>query len=200
LEDSHLEALYLVRHGETAWTKTGQHTGRTDLPLTDQGRTDAIYLRERFQNGAFDRVFTSPLQRARQTCDLAGFAGVATVMEDLTEWNYGDYEGLTSRQIRSGRPDWDLFRHGCPQGESVAQVAARADRVLAAVRLASRRVLIFSSGHISRVIAARWLGCDAVFGRHLTLAPVSVSLLTFEHGLADPVIGLWNDVSTQRNR
>jgi probable phosphoglycerate mutase len=184
------DSVYLVRHGETAWSKTGQHTGRTDLELTEQGERDAVRL-----GGGLtvDKVFTSPLKRALRTCELAGFGGAATILDGLVEWNYGAYEGKTSQEIRAGRPDWELFRDGCPDGESVAQISARVDAVIAGLRQFAGNVLIFSSGHVLRVLAARWLGCEAAFGRYLALDPTSLSQLGFEHGHEDPVLRLWND-------
>ncbi len=157
-----LQIIYLARHGETAWTLSGQHTGLTDLPLTEHGEQNAIHLGERLKGLAFAKVFTSPLQRARRTCELAGFDAVAEIDPDLVEWNYGDYEGLTSAQVHAKNPDWKLFRDGCPGGETVAQIGARADRVVARVRAIQGNVLLFSSGHILRVLASRWLGLPAV--------------------------------------
>src|SRR6266478_3360273 len=153
--DDQLPVIYIARHGETAWTITGQHTGLTDLPLTPQGQSNARGLADRLKGLVFSKVFTSPLQRARQTCALAGFGSLAEVDSDLVEWNYGEYEGLTSAQIRVKRPDWQLFRDGCPGGESPGQVIARADSVLRRVRAVKGDALLFSSGHFIRVLAAR---------------------------------------------
>lgn len=186
------DKLYLVRHGETAWSRTGQHTGRTDLELTEQGRLDATQLGIRLRTLQVDRVFTSPLQRARVTCELSGFGAQATMMQELLEWDYGAYEGRTSAQIRAERADWDLFRDGCPGGESVLDITRRADSALTAIGAISGTVLVFSSGHLLRVLAARWLGCEASCGRYLGLDPASLSLLGFEHG-RDPIIRTWND-------
>jgi broad specificity phosphatase PhoE len=188
-----MEKLYLVRHGETAWSKTGQHTGRTDIELTEQGKLDATRLGECLKSLKVDRVFTSPLKRARGTCELCGFGSQATTMEELLEWDYGSYEGKTSVQIRADRPDWDLFKDGCPEGESVVDISSRADRALTAFGEIDGTVLVFSSGHLLRVLAARWLGCEASFGRYLGLDPASLSLLGFEHGQRDPIIRSWND-------
>lgn len=188
-----LPQVWLARHGETAWSLSGQHTGRTDLPLTPRGEHNAALLGKRLRGRTFEAVFTSPLQRARRTCEIAGFGDVAIVEPDLVEWNYGEYEGLTSKQILERNPNWDLFRDGCPGGESVAQIAARADRVIAKVRAVSGDVLAFGSGHILRVIAARWLGVDASHGRYLALDTATVSTLGYLHGPDDPVIRLWND-------
>lgn len=190
---SMLPVLYVARHGETAWSLSGQHTGLTDLPLTERGEADAARLAGRLLGIEVSMVLVSPLQRARRTCELAGFGGVATPDPDLTEWNYGDYEGRTTRQILAERPDWQLFRDGCPGGESPAQVAARADRVVARVRASAGSALVFSSGHVMRVLAARWLGLEPRAGRSFVLGTGSLSILGYEHDLAEPVIRLWND-------
>jgi probable phosphoglycerate mutase len=188
-----LPIVYLARHGETAWSLSGQHTGMTDIPLTERGERNARRLGDRLRGMTFTRVFTSPLQRARRTCELAGFGAVATVDPDLVEWNYGDYEGRTSESIHQERPDWQLFRDGCPGGESVAQISARADRVIAGLRTVNGDVLLFSSGHFLRVLAARWCGLDASAGRLFYLGTATLSALGYEHNLRDPVIRLWND-------
>jgi probable phosphoglycerate mutase len=183
--------LSLARHGETAWSLSGQHTGLTDIPLTEKGEQDARRLGERLREMTFARVFTSPLERARRTCELAGFGNVAVADPDLVEWNYGDYEGRTSKEILAERPDWQLFRDGCPGGESPEQVASRADRVVAKARAVGGDVLVFSSGHFLRMVGARWLGMDPIWGRCFYLMTASLSQLSYEHAL--PVIGLWND-------
>ena len=189
-----LPTIYLARHGETAWTLTGQHTGRTDLPLTEAGERNARRLGERLKRRTFAKVFTSPLQRAVRTCELAGFGPVAEVDVDLVEWDYGKYEGLTTAEIRAGRPDWQLFRDGCPGGESPKKVAARADRVVSRVRAVQGDVLLFSSGHFIRVLAARWIGIQpAVSARSFMLSTASLSALGYENDLSRPVIRLWND-------
>jgi probable phosphoglycerate mutase len=188
-------SIYVARHGETAWSLSGQHTGLTDLPLTENGERNARALGQRLKGHTFARVFTSPLQRARRTCELAGFGNVAAVDRELVEWNYGDYEGLTSADIHKKRPDWQLFRDGCPGGESVAEVGARADRVLTRLKAIDGDVLIFSSGHISRVLGARWIGLEPAGGKLLLLSTASLSILGYEHGKGDPVLRLWNDVS-----
>jgi broad specificity phosphatase PhoE len=191
-----LPVVTLARHGETAWSLSGQHTGLTDLPLTERGERDARRLRDRLKGRSFARVFTSPLARARKTCELAGFGAVATVDPDLVEWNYGKYEGRTTAQILAERPGWDLFRDGCPDGESPAEIAARADRVVARMRAVPGEVLIFSSGHFLRTLGARWIGLDPDGGRCFLLSTASVSVLGFEHdSAAEPVIRLWNDTS-----
>jgi probable phosphoglycerate mutase len=191
---SRLPIVHLARHGETAWSLTGRHTGLSDLPLTERGERDARRLAGRLAGLTFARVFKSPLVRASRTCELAGFGGVAVVDRDLVEWDYGEYEGITSAQIRKTRPDWDLFRDGCPGGETPRQVAARADRVIERIRAAEGDVLVFSSGHFIRVLAARWIGTGVpVPGRKFMLATASLSALGYEHDLAHPVIRLWND-------
>jgi broad specificity phosphatase PhoE len=189
-----LPIIYLARHGETAWTVSGQHTGRTDLPLTEAGERNARRLGERLEGRTFAQVFTSPLQRAVRTCKLAGFGEVAEVDVDLVEWDYGEYEGLTKAEIRAGRPDWHLFRDGCPGGESPKKVAARADRVVRRVRAVRGDVLLFSSGHFIRVLAARWIGIEpAVSAQSFMLSTASLSALGYENDLSRPVIRLWND-------
>jgi len=189
-----LPIVYLARHGETPWTITGQHTGLTDLPLTERGERNARRLGERLKRLTFAQVFTSPLQRARRTCELAGFGAVAEVDPDLVEWDYGEFEGWTSADILQEWPGWQLFRDGCPGGESVAQVGARADRVVSRLRAVAGNVLVFSSGHFIRVLAARWLGADLLApGKHFMLTTASLSAVGYEHNLSRPVIRLWND-------
>lgn len=186
--------IYLARHGETAWSLSGQHTGLTDLALTERGERNARQLGQRLSGLAFAKVFTSPLQRAVRTSELAGFAAVAEIDRDLLEWNYGDYEGRRTAEILVERPDWQLFRDGCPGGESPSQVGARADRVVRRLRAIQGDVLLFSSGHFLRVLAACWLGLDAAAGKFFLLSTASVSVLSYEHNLSEPVIRLWNDI------
>lgn len=188
-----LPLIHLVRHGATAWALSGQHTGRTDIPLTEQGEQAARKLGDRLRGGTYAYVFTSPLQRARRTCELAGYGEKAEVDPDLVEWDYGAFEGLTTAEIRRQRPGWELFRDGCPGGESSADVAARADRVIARLRAAGGNALVFSSGHILRVLAARWCGADPALGRNLYLGTAAVCTLGYDHGPDEPVIRLWND-------
>jgi probable phosphoglycerate mutase len=190
-----LQSIYLVRHGETAWSLTGQHTGLTDLPLTARGERNARRLGERLMNQAFAGVFTSPSQRARRTCQLAGFASTVQVKRDLAEWNYGIFEGRRTKEIRSEYPDWQLFRHGCPGGESPEQVAARAGDVLNQIRAIKGDALIFSSGHFLRVLAARWLGLEPAAGKFLALSTASLSVIGYEHNSSQPAIRMWNDTS-----
>ena len=191
--DQQLPLVYLVRHGETAWSLTGQHTGLTDIPLTEQGELNARRLGERLRDLNLSRVFTSPLMRAARTGELAGFGSVATPDPDLVEWNYGIYDGKTSDEIHRQRPDWRLFRDGCPQGESVEEIGRRADRVIARVRAIDANVLLFSSSHFLRVLAARWVGLEPSGGQHLFLDTASLSILGYEHMKRNPVIRLWND-------
>lgn len=190
--DKELPVIYLARHGETAWSLTGQHTGLTDLPLTAHGERNARHLGERLRGMRFAKVFTSPLQRALRTCELAGFKASAEVDRDLVEWNYGDYEGKRTIEIRAENPGWQLFRDGCPGGESPEQIAARADRVVKRLRTIRGDALIFSSGHFLRVLTARWLGLEPVAGKFFTLDTASLSELGYERDLSAPVIRLWN--------
>jgi len=189
-----LAVIYIARHGNTAWTHSGQHTGLTDLPLTPDGERNAVRLGERLKGMSFAKVFTSTLQRASRTCELAGFGTWAETDPDLVEWDYGKYEGLTSAQILQKNPSWDLFRDGAPQGESPAQIGERADRVIERIRRVADDVLLFSSGHFIRVLTARWLGLTpAAGGRYFLLNPASLSAVGYEHNLSRPVIRLWND-------
>ena len=195
-----LQVVYLARHGETAWSISGQHTGLTDLPLTRRGECNARRLGERLKGLEFARVFASPLQRAKRTCELAGFGSTTEVDRDLVEWDYGRYEGLRTADIHAMRPDWEMFRDGFPGGESFDQIAARADRVVERVRSIDGAALLFSSGHFLRVLAARWLGLKPQSARYFLLSTASLSTLTYEHNPSQPVIGFWNDthhVSTQ---
>ncbi|HTO70086.1 MAG TPA: histidine phosphatase family protein [Myxococcota bacterium] len=187
-----LPLVVLARHGETAWTLTGQHTGRTDLPLTPRGEDAARRLGARLRERSFRRVLTSPLQRALRTCALAGVGEAAEVDPDLVEWDYGKYEGRTSAEIRAEQPNWDLFRDGCPGGESAEQVGARADRVVARLRAADGDVALFSSAHFLRVLTARWLGLAPAAGRYFVLGTASLSTLGYEHDRREPVVARWN--------
>jgi broad specificity phosphatase PhoE len=188
-----LPEIYLARHGETAWTISHQHTGRTDIPLTERGEGNALSLALRLQGMSFETVLVSPMQRAMRTCELAGFGPRAEVDPDLLEWDYGQYEGLTTAQVRKERPDWDLFRDGCPGGESVAAVGDRADRAIARLRAIEGRTILFGHSHFFRVLAVRWLGLNASDGRLFLLGTASLSLLGYEHSRKEPVVRLWND-------
>jgi len=185
--------IYLARHGETAWTITGQHTGLTDLALTERGEDNARRLGEVLRGLTFAKVFSSPLRRAVRTCELAGFKSVAEIDRDLVEWDYGDYEGRLTVDILRERPGWQLFRDGCPGGESPQQVAARADRVISRVRAVTGNVLLFSSGHFLRVLATRWIDIEPVNGQSLMLSTASLSALSYENSLSQPAIRFWND-------
>ena len=189
-----LPIVYLARHGETAWTVSGQHTGLTDLPLTERGERTARQLGERLKGLTFSLVLTSPLQRAARTCELAGFKPLAEVDKDLVEWDYGQYEGRRTVEIRAERPDWELFRDGCPGGESPQQVSVRADRIVRRARAAPGDVLLFTSGHFLRVLAVRWLGLEpSVNCKFFMLSTTSLSALGYEHERSRPVIRLWNE-------
>jgi broad specificity phosphatase PhoE len=188
-----LPTIYLARHGETAWSLSGQHTGRTDIPLTERGERNARRLGERLKGLTFAKVFTSPLQRAVRTCELAGYGAVAEVDQNLLEWDYGKYEGITSAEIHAKRPDWDLFRDGGPGGELPEQVGVRADRVIKSVRAVHADVLLFSSAHFLRVLAARWLALPPAGGRYFLLGTASLSALSYEHNESRPAIRFWDD-------
>lgn len=185
------ERIVLVRHGETEWSSSGQHTGRTDLPLVEAGREQARALAPALRAQAFGRVLSSPLRRARETCELTGFGSVVELREELHEWDYGEYEGLTTPQIRAARPDWDLWRDGCPGGESPAQVSARADRLIASLTGADGDVLVFAHGHILRVLSARWLEMPVNAGARLALTAGALSVLGHER--ETQVLERWNE-------
>ena len=189
-------SLYLIRHGETAWSISGQHTGRTDIPLTARGEQDARTMRERLRAVTFSRVFTSPRRRASRTCELVGLDPVADVEPDLVEWDYGDYEGQRSVDIRKGRPEWNLFRDGCPNGESPAEVSGRADRLISEIRTLQGNIAAFSHGHFGRALAARWIGLSVSHAQHFLLSTASLSILRYEqNSTTESSIALWNAVS-----
>ncbi|RYE88140.1 MAG: histidine phosphatase family protein [Myxococcales bacterium] len=190
---SKLPELWLVRHGETEWSKSGQHTGRTDIPLTATGQVMAARIAHALAGRTFGKVLSSPLGRAFETCRLAGLADRAERRDDLLEWNYGDYEGLTTPHIRTTRPGWFIWDDGCPNGESAADVAARVDRVIAEARATPGDVVVFAHGHVLRVLAARWLGLEPGAGRYLALSTATVSVLGYEREQA--VVHRWNDGS-----
>jgi probable phosphoglycerate mutase len=194
-----LQTVYLVRHGETAWSLSGQHAGRTDIPLTARGEDEAAELGRRLRGVPFVRVMTSPRQRARQTCELAALSPAAETEPGLAEWDYGDYEGLRSADILRQRPDWNLFRDGCPGGESPAQVSDRADRLIARLRGMPGDIALFSHGHFGRVLGARWIGLPVRQAQCLLLDTASISVLDYEHHRRDePVIAIWNAGSPDR--
>jgi len=188
-----LPEVYLVRHGETAWSLSGQHTGRTDIPLTERGERDAQELSTRLQGLSFAKVFSSPLQRARRTSDLAGFGESAEIDPDLMEWDYGAYEGRRTLDIRAECPGWRLFEDGCPGGETLAEVSARAERVIARIRALESNVLVFAHGHLLRILIARWIAMPALEARRLYLETASLSVLGYDHDLDEPVIRMLND-------
>ncbi len=189
-------SIFLIRHGETEWSLSGRHTGRTDIPLTERGEQDARTLGARLRDRTFVRVFTSPLQRARRTCALAALVPKAEVAADLAEWDYGEYEGQLSADIRHTRPDWNLFRDGCPGGEIPAQVSERVDRFIARLRALDGNVALFSHGHLGRVLAARWLGLPVADAQKFLLGTASLSILGSEPSHPEvPVIALWNSSS-----
>jgi probable phosphoglycerate mutase len=200
LVSSKLPRLFLARHGDTEWTDSRRKTGRTDLPLNERGEVRARQIGQRLQQFSFAQVFTSPLQRASRTCVLAGYGDVAESNCDLVEWDYGRYEGSLTADILQEQPGWELFRDGCPGGESPQDVAGRADRFISRVLAADGDVLAFSSGHIIRMIAARWLGLPPNAGRFFYCRPASVGVLGFEHESKDePIIGLWNFVRQMKD-
>lgn len=185
--------LYLIRHGETAWSLSGKHTGCTDIPLTVHGEEEARALAPRLEQIRFTEVLTSPLQRARQTCELVGLAPMANIEQNLSEWDYGDYEGLRTVDIRKVRPHWDVFHDGCPNGESPAQIADRADRLIAHLSTLSGNVALFSHGQFGCVFGARWIGLSPTEGRHFSLGPASLCILSYNPHHPDVrVIALWN--------
>ena len=182
--------VWLVRHGETEWSAAGRHTGSTDLPLTEHGKQDARAVAPALREHTFAAVLTSPLRRARETCELAGLAGSAQVVDDLREWAYGDYEGLTTAQIRESRPDWTVWRDGCPGGESAADVGARVDSVIARLRGIDGDVAVFAHGHLLRVLGARWCGLEPEAGAALALDTATLCRLGWEREQA--VVRMWN--------
>lgn len=188
-----LPKVYLVRHGETAWSISGQHTGRTDIALTEHGEHAAQELRARLQGLSFAKVFTSPLQRAQRTGELAGFGDSAETDPDLMEWDYGDYEGMRTVDIQAEHPGWRLFEDGCPGGEPLEEVATRAERVIARIRALESDVLVFAHSHLLRVLIARWVALPALEARRFYLGTSSVSILSYDHDLEEPVIRVLND-------
>jgi broad specificity phosphatase PhoE len=193
--ESELPRIYVARHGETQWSLTGQHTGLTDLPLTSRGEQNARQLGKRLKGVSFAAVFTSPLQRAKRTCELSGFGAAALVDHDLVEWDYGEYEGITTPEIHKRHPDWQIFVDGCPGGESVEDISTRADRVVKRLRAVNGNVLLFSSGHFIRVLTVRWLGLMVSEScKYFKLSTASLSVLGYGKSITQPAIWLWNDV------
>jgi broad specificity phosphatase PhoE len=185
-----VNSIYLIRHGETEWAKNGRHTGRTDIPLTDAGREQAGFLLPIFDEVKFTRILSSPLQRALETAKLAGLGSRVELDKDLLEWAYGDYEGLTTKEIRDQVPDWSVWTHPCPNGETIDQISLRADRVVATLRSIEGNVAIFSHGHFLRVLVSRWVGLSANHGSRFLLGTSTLSILAYEN--ATPVIKTWN--------
>ncbi len=186
--------VYLVRHGETEWSLSGQHTGSTDLPLTQRGEEQARRLRRHLNDVSFAKVLSSPLQRAMRTCELSGFGSLVEADGDLVEWNYGDYEGKKRPEILAGRPGWIIFRDGCPNGESPGEIGIRADRIISRLRQVEGNALVFSSGHFLRVLMARWLGLEPSAGRYFKLGTATLSVLGYDHNNRnEPVIRLLNE-------
>lgn len=184
------QRVYLIRHGETQWSVSRQHTGRTDIPLTDNGRAVARRLALLLAGQTLERVLVSPLQRARETCELAGLGPRETIDKDLCEWDYGDYEGLTPQQIRAKAPDWLIFRDGCPGGESPSQISTRVDRVIARARAVEGDVALFGHGHLLRALAARWFDLPVSGGSHFLLDTATLSVLSYYHGIG--AVERWN--------
>jgi len=190
--------LYLIRHGETEWSLSGQYTGSTDLPLTTHGEAAARKVGERLKNVSFAHVLVSPLQRARQTCALAALKPTPVVEPDLTEWDNGDYEGRTPAEIREAQPEWNLFRDGAPNGETPAQISERVDRLIVDLRTLDGNVALFSHGHLCRVLAARWIGLSVEQSERLLLNTASISILSYAHDRPDdPAIALWNSEASE---
>jgi broad specificity phosphatase PhoE len=188
--------LYLIRHGETEWTLANRHTGQSDIPLTPNGIEEAKELGPHLLSLTFSQVLTSPLHRAQQTCQLVGLTGIPKIEPDLAEWNYGDYEGKKSVDIRQQRPNWDVFQDGCPNGEMPSQILTRVDRLIARLRKLEGNVALFSHGQLGGVLGARWIGLPLAAARHFPLGTASVSVLSHDpHHLDVAVIALWNFIS-----
>jgi len=187
------QKVYLIRHGETEWTRTKKHTGLTDIPLTDEGRAQALWLREKLADKSFKKVLCSPLVRAKETCEIANLMKKAEICEDLVEWDYGDYEGKTTAEIREKDPKWSIFSKGAPNGESIGDVSSRAQRVTAKLRATPGDVAIFSSGHFLRSLAARWLHLPVTEGKLFLLSTASLCILGYERETS--VIITWNQTS-----
>jgi len=192
--------LFIIRHGETEWSLSGQHTGLSEIALTAHGEDEARALAPTFRDVAFARVLTSPRQRARRTCELAGLGGGAEIEPNLAEWGYGDYEGLTPAEIDQRRPGWEVFRDGCPGGETPQQVSDRADRLLQGLRASTGNVALFTHGHFARALAVRWIGLSIAVGGRFALSTASLGILGYDPAHPDvPVIALWNEVPAERS-
>jgi broad specificity phosphatase PhoE len=185
--------LFIIRHGETEWSVSGQHTGRADIKLTENGKVEATRIGQQIRDIDFSHVLVSPLERAKQTCEMAGLSKLAMIDLDLAEWDNGDYQGKTPHEILATRPDWNLFRDGCPNGESTLQIANRVDRLIRSLNEFDGDVALFTHGHLGRVLAARWIGLSVEFGQHFLLDTASLSILCYQHNESDkPAISLWN--------
>jgi len=192
--DKKLPRIYIVRHGQTLWSINGKHTGITDIPLTKKGEEQAGYLKKYLSNKKFVSVLSSPLKRSLKTCEIAGYKNVCEVRDELREWNYGDYEGIKTSEIKNKMASWNLFEHGCPNGETIQEVEKRADEIISEIKSKNGDVLIFSHGHFLRILAARWIGVDADIAKHLLLGTAAMSVLGYDHNLNEPAILLWNDM------
>jgi probable phosphoglycerate mutase len=182
--------IYLIRHGETEWAASGRHTGRTDIPLTQRGREQAVHLLPIFEDVSFEVILSSPLQRARQTAEIAGLVSRLEICDDLMEWDYGDYEGLTTQEIRLQVPGWTVWTHPCPNGESGEAISQRVDRVIERIAKASGNVALFAHGHFLRLLASRWIEQSYDFGRYLQLGTSTLSILGLDRG--SRLIRTWN--------
>lgn len=196
--DSNLPQIYLIRHGKTVWTETHQHTGTSDIPLTEEGRKQAKNLANELSSLSFSKVFVSPLIRSIETCEIAGLLAQATITPDLMEWSYGDYEGITTREIQKTNPHWNIFKDGAPHGESPADVALRADNLIQKIREDNGTIALFSHAHFLRIFAARWLGLAPVYGAYFYLSTATISILGYEHSEKEPIVKLWNYTPPQK--
>lgn len=192
--DKGLPRIYIVRHGQTLWSLQGKHTGNTDIPLTKKGEEQAGYLKKYLSSKNFVSVLSSPLQRSLRTCEIAGYKNICEVRNELKEWNYGDYEGIKTSEIKDKRPSWNLFEHGCPNGETIQDVEKRADVIISEIRNKNGDILIFSHGHFLRIFALRWIGIDTKFAKNILLGTAAMSVLGYDHNLNEPAILLWNDM------
>ncbi len=192
--DKGLPRIYIVRHGQTLWSLQGRHTGNTDIPLTKKGEEQAGYLKKYLSSKNFVSVLSSPLQRSLRTCEIAGYKNICEVRNELKEWNYGDYEGIKTSEIKDKRPSWNLFEHGCPNGETIQDVEKRADVIISEIRNKNGDILIFSHGHFLRIFALRWIGIDTKFAKNILLGTAAMSVLGYDHNLNEPAILLWNDM------
>ncbi len=192
--DKGLPRIYIVRHGQTLWSLQGRHTGTTDIPLTKKGEEQAGYLKKYLSRKKFVSVLSSPLQRSLRTCEIAGYKNICEVRNELKEWNYGNYEGIKTSEIKDKMPSWNLFEHGCPNGETIQDVEKRADVIISEIRNRNGDILIFSHGHFLRIFALRWIGIDTKFAKNILLGTAAMSVLGYDHNLNEPAMLLWNDM------